>query len=275
MKKINKSKIALFMALTLALNGNGKSRAMNYRTMEFASGVMGNMSSCFDGALGAITAAGSFALFCLATYLETLEKRDKVAKTIISSLKSKGQLENIKEWLAVSKTLFEEIFKKNPQNFVGNKVKFGVDFDVKAVAALGSQNLQYNSQIQSALGQILVLKNMLGVKLNEQLESQILIGNLSLFINYGILISMLITDVRMPLIFDKADIPFSVDFIRSKKNSNNNNSENLSVICSMNFISSKRNYSNRHKICIRMSDKFELLVDGSSYDIDKLSKELG
>lgn len=275
MKKINKSEIALLMALTLALNGNVKSNAMNSRVMEFSSGVMGNLSSSVGGPLGTAMAVSAVALFCGGLYVKILEERKEVAKIVISSLKSQGQLENIKQLLAAANGSFEEVFKGNPKNFVGEKVKLGLDFDVKKVAALGAQNLLEN-QVWDALRRILVLKNMLGsVQINEQLRDQVSVCNVVLFVGYANLIVKLKTDMRMPLIFDKADIPISVDFIKSKKNPNDNK-ENLSVICSLNFVSSKFDYSDRHNICIRMRDnKFELLVDGSSYDIDKLSKELG
>lgn len=275
MKKINKSEIALLMALTLALNGNVKSNAMNSRVMEFSSGVMGNLSSSVGGPLGTAMAVSAVALFCGGLYVKILEERKEVAKIVISSLKSQGQLENIKQLLAAANGSFEEVFKGNPQNFVGEKVKLGLDFDVKKVAALGVQNPLEN-QVWDALRRILVLKNMLGsVQINEQLRDQVSVCNVVLFVGYANLIVKLKTDMRMPLIFDKADIPISVDFIKSKKNPNDNK-ENLSVICSLNFVSSKFDYSDRHNICIRMRDnKFELLVDGSSYDIDKLSKELG
>jgi len=275
MKKINKSEIALLMALTLALNGNVKSNAMNSRVMEFSSGVVGNLSSSVGGPLGTAMAVSAVALFCGGLYVKILEERKEVAKIVISSLKSQGQLENIKQLLAAANGSFEEVFKGNPQNFVGEKVKLGLDFDVKKVAALGAQNPLEN-QVWDALRRILVLKNMLGsVQINEQLRDQVSVCNVVLFVGYANLIVKLKTDMRMPLIFDKADIPISVDFIKSKKNPNDNK-ENLSVICSLNFVSSKFDYSDRHNICIRMRDnKFELLVDGSSYDIDKLSKELG
>ncbi|MBO6126528.1 MAG: hypothetical protein J6P21_00795 [Clostridia bacterium] len=276
MKKINKSEIALLMALTLALNGNVKSNAMNSRVMEFSSGVMGNLSSSVGGPLGTAMAVSAVALFCGGLYVKILEERKEVAKIVISSLKSQGQLENIKKLLVAAKGSFEEVFKGNPQNFVGEKVKLGIDFDVDQVSVLGRRELSDNRQIADALGRILVLKNILGsVQINEQLRGQVSACNVVLFFGYANLIVKLKTDMRMPLIFDKADIPISVDFIRSKKNPNDNK-ENLSVICSLNFVSSKFDYSDRHNICIRMRDnKFELLVDGSSYDIDKLSKELG
>ena len=58
-----------------------------------------------------------------------------------------------------------------------------------------------------------------------------------------------------------SDVPLSISVCKDKQGK-------LSSVCSMNFdITDWHSYDNKHNICFRKSDKFELLIDGHSYNV--------
>ena len=65
----------------------------------------------------------------------------------------------------------------------------------------------------------------------------------------------------------EADTPVNVSIYRDGNGV-------LSSVWSMNLVTEDfRSHSNRRNICFRMSDKFELLIDGCSYNIDEMIKK--
>ena len=303
MNKFNKSKIALLLALTSVFTGNKKSNASmvgNICDIATASSISASLAINNNNKSAAIAAVslgfiGAIGIPVVAYFWNQKVERDKLANSIISSLKNKGKLADIKQSLKTSKNTLDETLKTSGIAFNEKEkeieiVKFNTDFSQEEiknkwitfhnefqeisdkVKLIIKGNAKDNDEktIKDFLGK---LSNMPGVKFNSQLHLDeitkflVLSFLFSILPSYQSVSSTLNDDTSFSKKCRNSDVPLRISVCKNKQ-------EELSSVCSINFdITDWNSYDNKHNICLRISDKFELLIDGHSYDIDEMTKK--
>ena len=305
MNKFNKSNIALLLALTSVFTGNNKSNASlvgdicditAVATSNVSTGLAMTSKSAARvplAILGGIVAP--VGVVVVGYFLEQKVLRDKLADSIISSLRNKGKLTNIKKSFEESKASLDkllnqanikftkkeekiEIVKFNPEDIINEEVVenyFNNLFSGLGELLSETKNQTNNKVIEEKAKNFNdnIMKSFPGVEFNTQLsldtQQKTLISKAlgTLIQNYNSTVNVLNADYNFHKVCRSSGVPSSISVCK-------NGQGKLSSVYSMNFdITDSLSYSNRHNICFRMSDKFELLIDGHSYDIDKMLKK--
>ena len=298
MNKFNKSKIALLLALTSVFTGNNKSSASLVGDIcDMAAITTSNVSTGL--AMKSKSTAGTVVATVSAIFLpiglvtggyfwEKKVERDKLAGSIISSLRNKGKLTNIRKSLEKSKVELDKMLKQSSIAFNGKDIEI-VTCNPEAFNEEMVEN--YRNNLFSGLGELLseaknqtnnkvteekaknfyddIMKNLPGVEFNTQLnfdaQQKILISEAlnTLIQSCGSAVDALNKDYNFHQMCRNSGVPFSISVCKNEQGE-------LSSVYSINFdITDSLSYSNKHNICFRMSDKFELLIDGHSYDLKK------
>lgn len=298
MNKFNKSNIALLLALTSVFTGNNKSNASLVgdicnitaaTTSNVSTGLAMTSKSAARVPLailgGIVVPVG---LVVGGYFWEQKVARDKLANSIISSLRNKGKLTNIKKSFEKSKASLDKLLNQANIKFTKKEEKIEiVKFDPEAINEEGMENCFNN--LFSGLEELLsetknqtnnkviekkaknfddnIMKSLPGVEFNTQLslsmpEKVSVSKALSTLIqNYNSTVNVLNKDYNLHKTCRNSGVPLSISVCKNEQGK-------LSSVYSMNFdITDSLSYSNRHNICFRMSDKFELLIDGHSYDV--------
>ncbi|MBR0183634.1 MAG: hypothetical protein IJQ10_00470 [Clostridia bacterium] len=302
MNKFNKSNIALLLALTSVFTGNNKSNASlvgdicditAVATSNVSAGLAMKSKSTAGTVVATVSAIGLPIIFFTGGYFWNQKvKRDKLADSIISSLRNKGKLTNIRKSLEKSKVELDKMLKQSSIAFNGKDIEI-VTYNPEAFNEEMVEN--YRNNLFSGLVELLSetknqtnnkvieekaenfyydnMKNLPGVEFNTQLnldlQQKILIPEAlnTLIQSCGSAVDALNKDYNFHQVCRNSGVPLSISVCKNEQGK-------LSSVYSMNFdITDSLSYSNRHNICFRMSDKFELLIDGHSYDIDKMLKK--
>ena len=302
MNKFNKSNIALLLALTSVFTGNNKSNASlvgdicditAVATSNVSAGLAMKSKSTAGTVVATVSAIGLPIIFFTGGYFWNQKvKRDKLADSIISSLRNKGKLTNIRKSLEKSKVELDKMLKQSSIAFNGKDLEI-VTYNPEAFNEEMVEN--YRNNLFSGLVELLSetknqtnnkvieekaenfyydnMKNLPGVEFNTQLnldlQQKILIPEAlnTLIQSCGSAVDALNKDYNFHQVCRNSGVPLSISVCKNEQGK-------LSSVYSMNFdITDSLSYSNRHNICFRMSDKFELLIDGHSYDIDKMLKK--
>lgn len=286
MNKFNKSKIALLLALTSVFTGGNKSSASlvgdicditAVTTSNVSTGLAMTSKSAARvplAILGGIVAPVGVVVG--GYFLEQKVSRDKLADSIISSLRNKGKLTNIKKLFEKSKASLDKLLNQANIKFTKKEekieiVKFNPEDIINGVVELLNEDKnQTNSKVIEEKDKINdnFMKSLPGVKFNTQLnfdkKQEILISDAldTLIQNYSSTVEVLNKDYNFPKVCRYSGVPSSISVCKNEQGK-------LSSVYSMNFdITDSSSYSNKHNICFRMSDKFELLIDGHSYDVN-------
>ena len=302
MNKFNKSNIALLLALTSVFTGNNKSNASlvgdicditAVATSNVSAGLAMKSKSTAGTVVATVSAIGLPIIFFTGGYFWNQKvKRDKLADSIISSLRNKGKLTNIRKSLEKSKVELDKMLKQSSIAFNGKDIEI-VTYNPEAFNEEMVEN--YRNNLFSGLGELLSetknqtnnkvieekaenfyddnMKNLPGVEFNTQLnldlQQKILISEAlnTLIQSCGSTVDALNKDYNFHQVCRNSGVPLSISVCKNEQGK-------LSSVYSMNFdITDRYSYDNKHNICFRMSDKFELLIDGHSYDIDKMLKK--
>jgi hypothetical protein len=307
MNKFNKSKIALLLALTSVFTGGNKSNASlvgdicditAVATSNVSTGLAMTSKSAARVPLailgGIVVPVG---VVVGGYFLEQKVARDKLADSIISSLRNKGKLTNIKKSFEESKASLDKLLNQANIKFTKKEEKIEiVKFNPEDIININEEVVEnYFNNLFSGLGELLSetknqtnnkvieekaenfyddnMKNLPGVEFNTQLnldlQQKILISEAlnTLIQSCGSAVDALNKDYNFHQVCRNSGVPLSISVCKNEQGK-------LSSVYSMNFdITDSLSYSNRHNICFRMSDKFELLIDGHSYDIDKMLKK--
>ena len=286
MNKFNKSKIALLLALTSVFTGGNKSSASlvgdicditAVTTSNVSAGLAMKSKSTAGTVVATISTIGlPIILFTGGYFLEQKVSRDKLADSIISSLRNKGKLINIKKLFENSKASLDKLLNQANIKFTKKEekieiVKFNPEDIINGVVELLNEDKnQTNSKVIEEKDKINdnLMKSLPGVKFNTQLnfdtKQEILISDAldTLIQNYSSTVEVLNKDYNFPKVCRYSGVPSSISVCKNEQGK-------LSSVYSMNFnITDSSSYSNKHNICFRMSDKFELLIDGHSYDVN-------
>lgn len=299
MNKFNKSKIALLLALTSVFTGGNKSSASlvgdicditAVTTSNISAGLAMKSKSTAGTVVATVSTIGlPIILFTGGYFWSQKVERDELANSIISSLRNKGKLTDIRQSFAKSKSKLDEILKKSNSNIVFNEKKIEImKFNPEAVNVGMCKNFVNNlsSELEELLDEAKnqnnkkvieekaknlddnIMKSFPGVKFNTQLNSdtkqKILTSDAldTLIQNYSSTVEVLNKDYNFPKVCRYSGVPSSISVCKNEQGK-------LSSVYSMNFdITDSSSYSNKHNICFRMSDKFELLIDGHSYDVN-------
>ena len=142
MNKFNKSNIALLLALTSVFTGNNKSNAS--LVGDICNITAATTSNVSTGLAMTSKSAARVPLAILGGivvpvgvvvggyFLEQKVARDKLANSIISSLRNKGKLTNIRKSLEKSKVELDKMLKQSSIAFNGKDIEI-VKFDPEAV----------------------------------------------------------------------------------------------------------------------------------------------
>ncbi|MBO6243843.1 MAG: hypothetical protein J6O41_04680 [Clostridia bacterium] len=287
MNKFNKSKIALLLALTSVFTGGNKSSASlvgdicditAVTTSNVSTGLAMTSKSAARvplAILGGIVAPVGVVVG--GYFLEQKVSRDKLADSIISSLRNKGKLTNIKKLFEKSKASLDKLLNQANIKFTKKEEKIEIvkfnpeDIINEVVELLNEDKNQTNSKVIEEKDKNLndnFMESLSSVKFNTQLNSdtkrKILTSDAlgTLIQNYSSTVDVLNKDYNFPKVCRYSGVPSSISVCKNEQGK-------LSSVYSMNFnITDSSSYSNKHNICFRMSDKFELLIDGHSYDVN-------
>ena len=287
MNKFNKSKIALLLALTSVFTGGNRSSASlvgdicditAVTTSNVSTGLAMTSKSAARvplAILGGIVAPVGVVVG--GYFLEQKVSRDKLADSIISSLRNKGKLTNIKKLFEKSKASLDKLLNQANIKFTKKEEKIEIvkfnpeDIINEVVELLNEDKNQTNSKVIEEKDKNLndnFMESLSSVKFNTQLNSdtkrKILTSDAlgTLIQNYSSTVDVLNKDYNFPKVCRYSGVPSSISVCKNEQGK-------LSSVYSMNFnITDSSSYSNKHNICFRMSDKFELLIDGHSYDVN-------
>jgi hypothetical protein len=290
------------LALTSVFTGGNKSNASlvgdicditAVATSNVSAGLAMKSKSTAGTVVATVSAIGLPIIFFTGGYFWNQKvKRDKLADSIISSLRNKGKLTNIRKSLEKSKVELDKMLKQSSIAFNGKDIEI-VTYNPEAFNEEMVEN--YRNNLFSGLVELLSetknqtnnkvieekaenfyddnMKNLPGVEFNTQLnldlQQKILISEAlnTLIQSCGSAVDALNKDYNFHQVCRNSGVPLSISVCKNEQGK-------LSSVYSMNFdITDSLSYSNRHNICFRMSDKFELLIDGHSYDIDKMLKK--
>ena len=310
MNKFNKSKIALLMALASVFTVNNKSSASLVgdiaditatTTSSVSTGLA--MSSKSKARIPVAIIGGivlPIGLVVGGYFLERKLERDKLADSIISSLRNSSKLLDIRKSFGKSKSQLDEslkqvkitfnekekekeieIVKFNPEiiseeditnwlcDLIGKlkKLRSNVGNQTNNEVAGKSENEKKAKELYDKLN------NIPGVDFNNQqnlgksIKNSILIIMPTLIKEYVSTVKTLNNDLSLSKRCLKSNVPLNISVCKNEQGE-------LSSVCSINFdITDRYSYDNKHNISFRMSNKFELLIDGHSYDIDEMVKK--
>jgi hypothetical protein len=297
MNKFNKSKIALLMALASVFTVNNKSSASLVgdiaditatTTSSVSTGLA--MSSKSKARIPVAIIGGIVLPISVVVggyFLERKLERDKLADSIISSLRNKDELKNIRELIQSCKNGVDESLKQ---------VKIAFNEKDKEIEIVKGNSNTINKESRQHCGNLIVefpkinnvienknekkakefhdkIKNIPGVEFNQQLElDESITFSISvtipfLTVTYGLAFDTLNNDLSLSKHCLTSNVPLNISVCKNEQGE-------LSSVCSINFdITDRYSYDNKHNISFRMSNKFELLIDGHSYDIDEMVKK--
>ena len=282
MNKFNKSKMALLMALASVCTVNNKSNASmvgNICDIATASSISASLAINNNNKSAAIAAVslgfiGAIGIPVVAYFWNQKVERDKLANSIISSLKNKGKLADIKQSLKTSKNTLDETLKTSGIAFNEKEkekeieiVKFNTDFSQEEIK---NKWITFNNEFQEISDKVkLIIKgnakdndektikdflgklsNMPGVKFNSQLHLDeitkflVLSFLFSILPSYQSVSSTLNDDTSFSKKCRNSDVPLRISVCKNKQ-------EELSSVCSINFD----------------------ITDWNSYDINETTKK--
>ena len=293
MNKFNKSKIALLLALTSVFTGNKKSNASmvgNICDIATASSISASLAINNNNKSAAIAAVslgliGVIGIPIGAYFWNQKVERDKLADSIIFSLqhhKNGNSLENLKKAFETCKKQFDSKlnginkinvrFSKLDNNYYETKKRVGnISKILKNKDNLNNIGQQKNVEVigelaAGAFGEFSKYIQFEGVYDNKY-ESSLKISLVPLLMSHEEVLERFKDDFKIGVDCLKEDVPVNISIYKNEKGV-------LSSAVSMNLVTESRySHSNKHNICFRMSDKFELLIDGHSYDVDEMNKK--
>ena len=309
MNKFNKSKIALLMALASVFTVNNKSSAslvgdiVDITATTTSSVSTGLAMSSKSKARIPVAIIGGIVLPISVVvggyFLERKLERDKLADSIISSLRNSNKLRSIRQSFGESKSKLDkslkqvkitfnekekekeiEIVKVNPEISKEDIANWLCDLIGGLKELCSNVGNQTNNEVagkseneKKAKESYDKLNNIPGVDFNNQqnlgksIKNSILIIIPTLIEKYVSTVETLNNDLSLSKRCLTSNIPLNISVCKNEQGE-------LSSVCSINFdITDRYSYDNKHNISFRMSNKFELLIDGHSYDIDEMVKK--
>lgn len=307
MNKFNKSKIALLMALASVFTVNNKSSASLVgdiaditatTTSSVSTGLA--MSSKSKARIPVAIIGGIVLPISVVVggyFLERKLERDKLADSIISSLRNSSKLRGIRQSFGESKSKLDKSLKQVKITFNEKEkeieiVKFNPEIGKEDIANWLHDLIDELKELSSNVGNQTnnevagksenekkvkesydKLNNIPGVDFNNQqnlgksIKNSILIIIPTLIKKYVLTVETLNNDLSLSKRCLTSNVPLNISVCKNEQGE-------LSSVCSINFdITDRYSYGNKHNIGFRMSNKFELLIDGHSYDIDEMLKK--
>lgn len=290
MNKFNKSKMALLMALASVCTVNNKSNASmvgNICDIATASSISASLAINNNNKSAAIAAVslgfiGAIGIPVVAYFWNQKVERDKLADSIINSLRYKNELSNVKDSLKKSKDELDELFKQSKTAFNKKEttiLELNLDYSeeegknkFKQILDNCNKLLESNSKVAAEKNAQDFINSIVNtfVVISKELSIEEKIGTFIILAKHLENIKSL-DALNEDLSFHKqcraSNTPFRFRVCKNQQGE-------LSSVCDMNFIVTDwHSYDNGHDVCFRMSDKFELLIDGHSYDIDEMTKK--